>query len=421
MGYFSNVKKQYFINLFQSLIPAYVIERLFWQERGMNVQMVVYCEIIYSLTVVLLEIPSGVLSDRFGRKKLLVINGALSAAEFIIILFANSFWKFALAVLLSGIGKAFSSGSENALIYDSLLCEGRQNEFEKLLGRLFAIDFAGSIAAALCGSVLANFFGFEVNYIISFFSVVMAFFLLLSLKEPPMVTRPQGGGRRRADAHRGRQRGSDEKRPQSCKFFSQGGVSVQAAAFFRTKPLVLLYCLTGAVFGACIIYLDEFWQLALGDIGVPVLFFGIISAVSLALKIPGNLLAYKLKEKFSYETIIKAIMLINITGYIAVFFTRNVFCLVPMMAVSAAAGIMEPLVAGFLHHEAESHIRATAESFCSLGLRLISILTGLAFGYISTKFSVFSGFLAIGIICAAYSAFFLIRHKAIKSENSKRS
>ena len=38
MGYFGNIKKQYWISFFYALIPAYVIERLFWQERGIDVQ-----------------------------------------------------------------------------------------------------------------------------------------------------------------------------------------------------------------------------------------------------------------------------------------------------------------------------------------------------------------------------------------------
>ena len=105
-SYFSNVKKQYFINLFQSLIPAYVIERLFWQARGVGVQGVVYCEIIYALTVTLLEIPSGILADRFGRRRMLVITGALDAAEFVVLLFARGFWMFGLAVFLAGVGSA---------------------------------------------------------------------------------------------------------------------------------------------------------------------------------------------------------------------------------------------------------------------------------------------------------------------------
>lgn len=387
MGYLSNIKKQYLISLFQSLIPAYVIERLFWQQRGMNVQMVVYCEIIYAVTIVLFEIPSGILADKFGRKRLLVINSALAAVEFIILLFANSFWIFGIAVSLSGIGKAFSSGSQNALLYDSLLVEKKENSFEKFLGRLYAVDFTGSMIAALSGSILANMFGFEFNYIVSFFSMFFAFIITLSLREPPIITK-------------------QERELTEIKQYAK-----QALLIFKKKPLVFIYGLTGAVLGACLIYLDEFWQLILDNVGISVAFFGIIGAVEMSFKISGNLLAYRLKEKLSYKIILIGILIFNVTGYIAIYYTRNVFCLIPMIAISLVAGIVEPLITGYLHHNTESYIRATVESFSSLGLRLISILIGLIFGYISTSFSLFAAFAYLGVICLLYLLFFLLAEK----------
>ena len=387
MGYYNNVKKQYWISFFHSLIPAYVIERLFWQQRGMNVQMVVYTEIIYAMTVTLLEIPSGIFADKFGRKRLLAINGVLSAAELILLVFAHSFWQFAIAIFLAGVGKAFASGSENALLYDSLLQENKQADFEKLLGRLSAVDFSGSILAALSGGVLANFFGYEFNYYISVVSMCLAFFVTLSLKEPPMLTKPEN---------------------ETSGFMHY---PKQALTLFKLKPIVLLYCLTGAVLGGCLIYLDEFWQIILDNIGVPVLFFGVVSAIELVIRIPGNLFAYRLKDKFRYKNIIWFIILINIIGYISIFFIRSLWCLVPMILVSLAAGVTEPLLTGYLHHNTESHIRATVESFSSLGLRIVSVGVGLLFGYISTGYSIFAGFMALGLICFAYLIVFMVFHK----------
>jgi hypothetical protein len=43
--------------------------------------------------------------------------------------------------------------------------------------------------------------------------------------------------------------------------------------------------------GACITYLEEFWQLYLDEIGYSVLFFGVFSALISLARIPGNLLA----------------------------------------------------------------------------------------------------------------------------------
>jgi len=387
MGYLCNVKKQYWISFFHSLIPAYVIERLFWQERGMNVQMVVYTEIIYALTVTLCEVPSGILADKFGRKRLLTINGILSVAELTILLFANSFWHFAFAVFLAGIGKALSSGSENALLYDSLIAEGKQGDFEKLLGRISTIDFIGSVLAALSGGVLANAVGYEFNYIVSVFSMCAAFLITLSLKEPPILTKPEN------------------EMPGVLQY------AKQAFIVFKQNPLVFIYCLTGAFLSACMIYLDEFWQIILENIEFPIMLFGLVGAAATMLRIPGNLFAYKLKERVAYKHILSCVICVCIIGYAAIFFLQNMFCLIPMMLLFMVIGIVDPLVTGYLHHHTESHIRATVESFSSVGLRAASVGIGLLFGYVSTMYSIFSGFMALAAICFGYLFIFRLSSK----------
>ncbi len=379
----SNVKKQYWIVFFHSLIPAYVIERLFWQQRGMGVQMVVYAEIIYALTVTVFEVPSGIFADKFGRKRMMVAYNALATIELILLLFAHSFWQFALAIFFAGIGKALSSGSENALLYDTLLHEGVQEDFEKHLGRLSAIDFTGSMIAAISGGVLASFFNLEFNYVLSIGSMSIALFITLLLKEPPMHTAPE----------------SELSGLKHAK---------QALEIFKNNPFVFVYCATGAVLGACLIYLDEFWQIVLENIGVSVIFFGAVCAFSSILQIPGNLFAYKLKEKFKYKHIFTCIICVCLVGYAAIFLVNDLLCLVPMMLLFMVSSIVDPLVLGYMHRHTESHIRATVESVSSLGLRIVSIVVGLLFGYISSEHSIFAGFLVLSFICLVYLILFSI-------------
>lgn len=395
MGCLSNVKKQYLISFFHALIPAYVIERLFWQQRGMDVQMVVYCEIIYALTVTVCEIPSGILADRFGRKRLLCFYDLFAAFELLLILFAHDFRQFAVAIFFSGIGKSLASGSENALLYDSLASAGKQDAFEKHLGRISAIDFCGSIIAALSGGILASFFRLELNYILSVASTCLAFLLTLTLKEPPRLAMP-------------------ENRSSETRQYLK-----QALLVFRAKPLVLVYCTTGAVLGACMIYLDEFWQLLLDSVGVPVFLFGPVSAIEMLAAIPGNLCAYKLKERFSYRKLFTYIILIHAACFTALAFTQNALCILPMLLASFAAGITEPLVFGYLHHHTQSAMRATVESVFSMGLRIVAVGIGLLFGYVCASHSIFAGFLLLGALCLGYLILFPIWTKRYATESIK--
>ena len=158
MNYLKNIKLLYANRFFHNLVFAYVIERLFWQQRGMTVQMVVYTEIIYATTIIILELPTGILADKWSRKNMLVLGAALTCFEFPILIFAHSFWHFGIVVFIAGISTSFVSGSEYALLYDSLKCHNKENTFEKVLGRLLAFDFSAVVLAGLSGSFLASRF-----------------------------------------------------------------------------------------------------------------------------------------------------------------------------------------------------------------------------------------------------------------------
>jgi len=127
----SNIWKLYAYWFFHNLVFAYVIERLFWQQRGITIQQVVYTEIIYAAVIVLIEVPTGSLADKWSRKNMMVLSAVFCICEFLILIFARKFWHFAAAVFLAAISKALSSGTSNALLYDSLKLIGEEKTLKK--------------------------------------------------------------------------------------------------------------------------------------------------------------------------------------------------------------------------------------------------------------------------------------------------
>lgn len=386
MNYMNNVWILYAVSFFRNLIPAYVIERLFFQQRGMTIQMVVYTEIIYALTVVLLEIPTGIIADKWGRKRMLLLNAFLSCCEFVILIFATSFWHFAVTAFLAGIGRSAASGSGNALLYDSLLQSGDAKNFEMYLGRLNAFDLSAAILAALSGSLLAGRFGFELNYWLSFASVLISLVMTLLLAEPEMKT-------------------TTDETILACDYLRN------SIRFFIRNPKVCLVLFSGMVTGAAINFIDEFWQLYLNRLGIPVAFFGLFSAGCILLRLPGSLLAYKLKTRYSYRALISVVIFIISAGLVYISFIKSVTSLVVILLICIAAGIIDPLAAGYLHHRIDSSMRATIDSFQSLGLKAVIIVTGLGFGFFSAWFDVFGGYGFIALICSIYFLCYMVLAK----------
>jgi MFS family permease len=382
----NNVNKLYLIIFFHNLIPAYVIERLFWEQRGMTVLMVVLCEIIYAVSIVIFELPTGVFADKFGRKTLLVIGAVLSVLEFIILLFAYEFWTFALVVFLAGISSACTSGAWNALLYDSLLADKKQESFEKIVGRMNSLDFIAALLAALSGSVLAKYVGFEFNYIVSAASMFLGMVLTLLLKEPP----------------RNRQLQKNEKSQADFMVYVRKSIT-----FYKTNPKVVTIITNAMGIAACITFLDEFWQLYLDDIGFSVLFFGLFSACISLARIPGNLLAAYLLIYFKAQSIILFLLGITTVCFFMTAIFPGVIGLFMIILIFLASGVIDPVVTGFLHHHGSSEIRATIESVQSLIESIITFTVGIGFGIISSSLSIVSGFIFLGVFSCLFFLYFL--------------
>ncbi|QSX06567.1 MFS transporter [Sedimentibacter sp. zth1] len=390
INYYKNIYFMYAISFFDGLILAYVIERLFWAERGMNVTMVVATEIIYAITTIVLEVPSGVLADKFGRKKLLLIGAFLSLLEMTIIYYAHSFFAFGFAVFLAGINNAFRSGAKEALIYDSLQEAKKEAGFEGVYGRVNAIDTIGATIAALSGGVLAYYFGLEINYVVSIFSKAIAFILVIFIKEPS------------------RKILEIDNNNTSFKIYIKEGIK-----FFKNNKVIFNYCMIGCFLSACWSYIDEFWQLLAVQINVPIFLFGVISISYSVFTVPGNLLADKLKKIISYSKFFKLTPFVFALGFILIGISKSYWMFTPLMFLGIWNGILTPLLEGCIHHNTDSSIRATVESLLSLLMRLFAIGVGLLFSIFANK-NILLGYLSLGVLCLIYGLQNLVFKRKIR-------
>ncbi|OGX78910.1 MFS transporter [Exiguobacterium sp. SH31] len=362
---------------FEALIPAYTIERLFWESRGITIQEVVYMEIVYAVIVVFFEVPTGVLADRWERRRLLQIGIALEWLSFIVLLLSFSLIGFVLAISLSAIGAVLRSGSENALLYETLEQDGDTDAFERLLGRLNAIGLAAAVVAAFSGSLLATQFPFEFNYMLSIVSLFIATMCSLLLVEPRRVV-------------------NDET-------MTWRQLKTGFRFIWNDKSLLILtgsFVLVAAAFN----FVEEFWQLYARDVSVPIYWFGAVSTILLLIQIPGQLLApilLRVAPVARWQQIIAWGIGI---GFILLGTFPNQLGLLWMALMALLVGAVEPLYFGVLHRSVPSMIRATTES--TLSMLLHGGIVGLGILFIGgAGMSLFTAFFVIGLfVCACQAA-----------------
>jgi len=179
----SNIIRLYIIKLSKWLMLTMPIVFLFYKENGLSTHDLFLLKAVYSFSIVILEVPSGYFGDIWGRKNSLVLGSVLGFVGFALYCFSTGFWSFMICEVILGIGQSFISGSDSALLYDTLEDAKKEKDYLKIEGRLISAgNFAEAVAAPL--GVLIAVMGLRTPF---YFQAVIAFTAIpaaLTLIEP---------------------------------------------------------------------------------------------------------------------------------------------------------------------------------------------------------------------------------------------
>jgi MFS family permease len=129
------------------------------------------------------EVPTGILSDRIGRKMTIIFGAIASILYSICYAIGGSFLILALGALFQGLSVAFYSGNNDALLHDSLKESGKEKDYHDFLGKLSSLFQLALAIGAVLGSVLATK-SFALVMWLSVVSQIICFFISLRIVEP---------------------------------------------------------------------------------------------------------------------------------------------------------------------------------------------------------------------------------------------
>ncbi|MEU9915579.1 MFS transporter [Streptomyces sp. NPDC051001] len=178
-----------FLDDFVLLYPVYA---LLFADTGMSLWQISSLFALWSVTAVVLEVPSGALADAVSRRLLLWTGPLFNAAGFALWVIVPAYWAFALGFVLWGIGGALCSGSFVALAYDELDRFGAADRYARVMGRVRAARLAATMAAiGLAGPVFA-LGGYPLVGAGSVLACLLA--AAVAARLPEHRTRPETGG-----------------------------------------------------------------------------------------------------------------------------------------------------------------------------------------------------------------------------------
>ncbi len=238
------------------LIPVLV---LFQLERGLSLIQIGFNMALYSVTVIILEIPSGILADFLGHKKVYMLSLYLNSLAMLMLMLTTDAVWIAISFVLWGSGRAFSSGSMEAVFINNVSTEGDNRSVEKLISYTqFAIPVGLALGALLGGILpdmrieriliipLSDFYALNFCTAVLLYLVLAVFFNLFVPDSTDKVIQLSAQSKEQSTTMHGRNR-------------SEGVVSL-AFSTIKGSPVFLVIMLTSLVWGFSFSGLETFWQ-----------------------------------------------------------------------------------------------------------------------------------------------------------------
>ena len=170
--------------------------------RGFSLVEIGIAETVFHIVSLLFEIPSGILADVFGRKKMLLISCVAQMMGSMVMILSNGLGTVCLAIAFFALSYNFSSGSGDALAYDTLKEGGAEAQFEGYAANQFVIYRLCSGISTLCAG-FALLIGHRIAYGTSLVTGLVQLAVLSSLREVGQRSHGLGQvGRRLAECTR---------------------------------------------------------------------------------------------------------------------------------------------------------------------------------------------------------------------------
>jgi MFS family permease len=163
------------------------VEKLFMSEIGFDAASVGVMAAAYAAVVPIIEIPSGILADRWSRRGVLIISSAALMLCSLIGGLSDNVATYIVSALILGVYFAMYSGTLDAVVYDTVLEEtGGSEVFEKRIGRVRLVEAIALVASSLLGGWLAGLATPRLMYFLTVPIAALSIFAYLWFREPQL-------------------------------------------------------------------------------------------------------------------------------------------------------------------------------------------------------------------------------------------
>jgi len=341
-GYGGNIWRLFTVQalmMFMLWVPIWVV---FLQRKGLNLTEIGLLEAGTWVLTAALEVPTGAIADRWGRKATMSIGAFAYAMAMFLIVGETLSPLFLLGYALWNSSSAFVSGADSALLYDSLRADGRASEAAKQTGRYTAIHQGSQGIASLAGAALATV-DITLCFTLCGIGAFVASALALTMKEPPHF---------------------DEEGEVRLGYWKNLRTAIGIAA---RRPIVRALLLLSAMILVVpfVVYYALLQPYAL-VVGVPIASLGIVVLGVQLTGVVASWLAHRTQGRFALTDVVTIGVVVLLVASAGLALFPSIPAVSLMLAVALVPALCRPLLTARLNDLIPSAQRATILSLSAL-------------------------------------------------------
>jgi len=380
---------------------------LFFLDKGLTFLEIGILYSIREIMINIIEIPTGILADSFGRRRTMIFAFVFYIISFIVFYLSGSYILFIIAMVIYSFGDGMRSGNHKAMVLDYISFKGWEDQKIHYYGHTRSWSQAGSAIAALFGGLIVFLSG---NYSqIFLFSIIPYFLDLINVFSYPKFL------------------DGNIKKFDFAKIKDNFKTVFKEIIFSFRKSYILKAIANYSFFSGYYKVIKDYLQVVLQTLALslPVLLnFNDIEKTSICIGLAFfiiyfiNSFASKLSGKIAdkFRNIYKPLNVSLIIGYVAgiiggLFFYQNlivisVFCYIFILIIE---NIRKPMAVSFISSILDKKIYASTFSINSQIQTMVAAVLAPLLGFFADEFGIGMALVIISLIMILFFPIYFIK------------
>ena len=377
MNFKKNIKLDYLHTFFRNLNFTQAIWLLYLASRGFSLFEIGIFEMIFHITSLSMEVPTGMIADLFGRKFSRIL-GVLSYIVYIfIMIYSQNIILVGIGFVFCGLSYTLESGSGEALVYDSLQLMNQEDKFMKVNGRKEVIYQLVSSLSFFVGGYIAMV-SYDLSFLTTLVAMLIALTIIVLMKETPIIK-------------------SEMKKSFKILMSEQYKKTYQTAV---ENKRVMFLIIIGSMVAAPVTSIFFYFQNHLDLLGYDKGEIGLLLGAHALFAAIGGASAYKLEKKYNEKKILYFIPLLMVVLFWLVLIDSIVF--IPFVLLGFFDSIFYVVLNDYVNKIIPSELRASILSVFGLVFSVIMIFIFPLIGFIGEYVNLKTSFLILAIIVSVF-------------------